>query len=683
MKRSAVLCLALCLVFQVSSAVAVTQYNLTRLGAFGAYPTSGSTASSYAYAVNDLGHVAGKANASGQSSKAFIWKDNVMTGLGTLASGAGSSYAYGINDTDVVVGYSDYSAPFPEPSGPMAFRWNPLTGTMTGLGWLDGWLCDRSVAYGVNNSGVITGISQVYTGNLCGDTNVHSYAFLYTGTGPMSYLPNLDHGTNISSFPQAINQNGTIAGWNSSAVSSTQNGSFVVTSGGSPMWLGDLGAPSGGGHISYAYGINDTMDVVGESTSPRTNNYEAFIWTSSGGMVALGDLSGGLFDSRAYGINNSRQVVGTGNSASGQQAFLWDSVNGMVSLNSLILAASGWQLLEARDINNNGQIVGWGINPSGGTEAYLLTPAPVAPLIGFSPASLSFTGGAGGANPASQSLSISNIQLGTLDWVVSPSANWLSLAPTSGQQSGTVTVSVNIAGLAVGTYATNVQITGNATNSPQSVPVTLTILNAPLIGVTPASLSWTIVEGSTSSTKQQLRVTNSGGGTMSYATSADRPWILAPSSGVLSSGAYTDVDVSVNPTDLSPGAYYVGNVVITAPGATNTPQNAPVSLTILPAITITFPNGNEVFRPGENTVITWTVNPPEQTVAKTETFYTIDGGSTWKLIKSQTGMKSSCAWRVPSVKTTTDRCKVWTKFKNAAGKVIAADESDNTFQIWK
>lgn len=687
MKRSALLFLAMSLVLQASSAAAVTQYNLTRLGAFGTYPLPGSGSSmSYAYAVNELGHVAGHVAYSGaHGAQAFLWKDNSMTPLGWLAGGEEcsqrgcKSYAYGINDIDEVVGYS--STPLgADPFGDMAFRWE--SGAMTGLGWINpAYGCNVSTSFGINNLGFVVGTTGIPVGNACAVTDVHYDAFFSAGT--MFSLDGIDTGTNIYSQAQAINRDGAVVGRASNPYNSTQNGAFVWTSGGGPVWIGDLGAFSGSGHTSYAYGINDAMDVVGTTTAPGVD-YAAFIWSSTAGMRALGDLPGGINYSIAYGTNNNRQVVGMSYSSIGSDAFIWDSVNGMVSLNSLLVGAPGWRLTEARDINNSGQIVGWGVNPAGGTEAFLLTPAAAdSPLIAFSPSSISFTANIGGANPASESLSIFNGYTGTLSWAASSSASWLTLTPTSGQQSGTVTLSVNIDGLSAGLYETSVQITGNTGNSPQSVPVTLTINSSPIIGYTTpiGGLSWTINEGSTSSTKKQLGITNTGAGTMSYSTSGDKPWIMAPSSGVLVSGAYTYVDVSVNPTDVNPGTIG-GVVVITANGATNTPQYVGVTMTILPAITITFPNGNELLRSGSNVVITWNVIPPGQTVAKTETYYTVDGGSTWKLIKSQTGMKTSCAWRVPSVKTLAD-CRVWTKFKNAAGKVIASDESDTTFQIYK
>jgi probable HAF family extracellular repeat protein len=48
----------------------------------------------------------------------------------------------------------------------------------------------------------------------------------------------------------------------------------------------------------------------------------------------------------------------------------------MQDLNSLIDPSSGWYLEDANGINDAGQIVGTGIDPSGMTEAFLLTPTP-------------------------------------------------------------------------------------------------------------------------------------------------------------------------------------------------------------------------------------------------------------------------------------------------------------------
>ena len=48
----------------------------------------------------------------------------------------------------------------------------------------------------------------------------------------------------------------------------------------------------------------------------------------------------------------------------------------MIDLNSTISSQSSWTLLDATAINDQGQIVGYGANPSGQDHAFLLTPVP-------------------------------------------------------------------------------------------------------------------------------------------------------------------------------------------------------------------------------------------------------------------------------------------------------------------
>ena len=102
-----------------------------------------------------------------------------------------------------------------------------------------------------------------------------------------------------------------------------------------------------------------------------------------------------------------------------------------------------------------------------------------APEIGASPSSLSFSATVGGANPTSQTLGISNTGGGTLTFSASDNAAWLSVHPPAGTAPATLTVSANIQGLAAGTYNATITVSATgATNSPVSVPVTLSVVPA-------------------------------------------------------------------------------------------------------------------------------------------------------------------------------------------------------------
>ena len=58
-------------------------------------------------------------------------------------------------------------------------------------------------------------------------------------------------------------------------------------------------------------------------------------------------------------INAQGQVVGTSNDDDKLRAFLWEKGK-MINLNKLIAPNSGWTLLVASRINDNGEIVGRG-----------------------------------------------------------------------------------------------------------------------------------------------------------------------------------------------------------------------------------------------------------------------------------------------------------------------------------
>jgi probable HAF family extracellular repeat protein len=125
--------------------------SVTELGTFGG-------ASSQATGVNDSGEVVGFASLSDGYQNAFAEIGGTMIDLGTL--GGGSSYAYGINDTGEIVGYSWLAD-----GSQSAFLYDD--GTMLDLNALllgdSGW--DLLQAYGINNSGQITGVG-LYDGQM-------------------------------------------------------------------------------------------------------------------------------------------------------------------------------------------------------------------------------------------------------------------------------------------------------------------------------------------------------------------------------------------------------------------------------------------------------------------------------------------------------------------------------------
>jgi probable HAF family extracellular repeat protein len=158
-----------------------------------------------------------------------------------------------------------------------------------------------------------------------------------------------------------INESGAIAG--ESWTGGVPGGAFLWKDG-SMINLGTLG---GGG--SEAFGLNDAEQVVGCAQRLEGNFCHAFLW-ENGEMTDIGAL-GGFASSQAKAINNHGQVVGG-------PSFLYEPDTGMADLHDLIPADSGWSSLSPRDLNDSGQIVGYGYVDGHG-RAFLMNPLP-APL---------------------------------------------------------------------------------------------------------------------------------------------------------------------------------------------------------------------------------------------------------------------------------------------------------------
>jgi probable HAF family extracellular repeat protein len=138
-------------------------------------------------------------------------------------------------------------------------------------------------------------------------------------------------------------------------------------SGGVMRDLGTLG-----GSRSGANAINNADKVVGFSLMSDDAAAHPFLY-SDGVMRDLGTLGGS--DSTALDINDADEVVGISSTSEAftYHAFLYsDGV--MRDLNSLIPASSGFELSSAVAINDNGDIVGTGLDQGGQQHAFLLTP---------------------------------------------------------------------------------------------------------------------------------------------------------------------------------------------------------------------------------------------------------------------------------------------------------------------
>ncbi len=113
---------------------------------------------------------------------------------------------------------------------------------------------------------------------------------------------------------------------------------------------------------------------------------------------------------------------------------------------------------------------------SDGSSAVLPAAALPTELV-VAPQSLAFTAEEGGANPADQTLSVSEKNGGSVPVQVLESAPWLSVSPPGNNTPFDVTVSVDIAGLDAGTYTDSIRILTPSVdfNGDQWIVVTLEV----------------------------------------------------------------------------------------------------------------------------------------------------------------------------------------------------------------
>jgi probable HAF family extracellular repeat protein len=325
----------------------LTTYAITDLGTLGE--------DSYAYRISPNGRVVGYSEVSDDSYHAFLWtRGHGIQDLGTLPGYPDfvNSEATGINDSGKIVGYA--GADLIQRRG-FLYR----NGTMIDLGTLGG---PYSNAYDINEAGQITGHGDVAPSV--------GHAFFWDRTHGFRDLGTFG-GRNSDGY--GINQLGWVTGWGD------------LPDGGrhAAFWhdgiMTDLGTL--GGRTSLGVHLNNLGHIVGNAYLADDTTLHAFFWDSTNGMQDLGTF--GDQPSHALGINDADVVVGfTGVDQADltDQGFIWDKVNGLRNLNDLV-PDSGWNITYGTDINDAGEIVGYGFNPEGEDHAFLMEP-DIGPVVG-------------------------------------------------------------------------------------------------------------------------------------------------------------------------------------------------------------------------------------------------------------------------------------------------------------
>ncbi len=304
-----------------------TTYSVRDLGTLGG-------ANSRAYAINEQGWVVGEAETKEGHLRAFLWTpDQGMRELGTC--GGDTSRAYAINERGQVAGEAEDEEGRVKP-----FLWSAEKG-LEDLPLPDGFR--EGYVFDMNNFGVLVG---------GGESDAGTRALMWNVDGVSVPEPLRERGASLA---HAVNDVGDIAGqvefspegdFVSHAFVAGVNGMKTLVSTGSTEWSSAALALAGNGvAVGYAEESNVTHAV------------RIFGGARTEDMDTLENVY-----SVAHAINENGVAVGlfVSSHEDDDRAFV-SRAGVMADLNELIETDEPWLIVEARGLNNQGAIVGYGL----------------------------------------------------------------------------------------------------------------------------------------------------------------------------------------------------------------------------------------------------------------------------------------------------------------------------------
>ena len=368
------------------------QYQVSDLPGLGGTSNGGNS-------INDQTWVAGYARLPDRNRHAALWRNSLLTDLGTLG-GPNSSVTWNVKNTaGIIVGISQTADPesLGEAWSSAAFYSTPNNVGYINLGfvWEDGQGPMRGLPnFPGGNNGFTTGANNLRQAVGWAENDVHDPTCVSPQVlqfrpamwtlGPPDQIQDLPLIPGDSSGAStAINDNGQIVGI--SGICDQAVGRHTAKH--AVLWengtVTDIypNAPAPWWNTPTA--INQRGDVVGFAGDPafvEGDVLHAFMWTREDGIRPLKPLPRRTpphVDSEAYGINEARQVVGVSCDADlvDCRAVIWDHGNTPTDLNDLKAPGYSAVLTSAKDINNKGEITGRATDPiTGVLTAYLAVP---------------------------------------------------------------------------------------------------------------------------------------------------------------------------------------------------------------------------------------------------------------------------------------------------------------------
>jgi probable HAF family extracellular repeat protein len=322
---------------------------------------------SEAVGINNNGEIVGFEELDAFKYRSIYWSQNGTASILENNEGDNSSRPYMIDDNGLILGWSAL----------VWYEWigefQKLHMNQTAVTWKD------KVVSSLNDE--ITGgdTLDLYHARDNNDAGTIVGSGAPPGNIPPPWWPNgfifddgivTDLGT--GTYPYAINNQGHIAGY----IDADFNHAYEWENGN----LIDLNDdPIIKANYSQAYDINDNNVVVGTcqysyNSSYPAPNYEPAVWKNHEAIRIL--PTGHQYMGQANAVNENDEVIGYYDDldAGTSNAFLWKDGE-LTILNDYLPAEQGWEWIVPDDINDYGQIVGFGYRTDIGFRAFLMTPA--------------------------------------------------------------------------------------------------------------------------------------------------------------------------------------------------------------------------------------------------------------------------------------------------------------------
>lgn len=348
-------------------------------------------AESFAHSINKNGTIAGGASDKTTISWGSWWTTAGGSPVVALGNPSYPTWFVSISDTDDAVGSLLAG---PNDLRPLLWTGNALTELPRGDFWQGQ---ANSVNEAVSNGSYVIAGRVFMTDSIPEGTPSdapirRTRAVLWNKDGGMQLLDTLEGGEgkigNAAMSMGKITPLGAVVGGSSAMKGKTHEQAVLWgwPTGTVSLWLNSPDVLNGGsgGRVNHA---RDGR-YVGGYYYPYEGAYRtACYWPTPTECIEIGTLYGG--NSEAIAVRNSNytplnrpEIVGYSDDPNSPPyhhfsfAFRWNPTTGMKDLNTLVVTDQSWILREARDIDQEGRIVGWGML-NGQIRGFLLTPIKI------------------------------------------------------------------------------------------------------------------------------------------------------------------------------------------------------------------------------------------------------------------------------------------------------------------